>query len=102
MRLQRGAQETRAALPGQDRQAAFQRATAALRKVLQQQALAQHGVGGLGQRMTLARAQRAVVAEEGGNDAVGGLVELQHGAQQLDAEVDKGVGMHGADYPAHP
>jgi hypothetical protein len=55
LRRERAAQEGLAALPGQDGQPALQRAAAALRQVLEQQALAQHGVGRLGQRVALAR-----------------------------------------------
>ena len=67
---------------------------AALRQVLEQQPLAQHGVGGLGQRVALARAQRAVLAEEGRHHAVGRRVELQHRAQQFGGEVEQGVRVH--------
>ena len=63
------------ALPGQDRQAALERAAAALGQVLEQQALAQHRVGRLGQRVALARAQLAVLAEEVRDDDVRGHVE---------------------------
>jgi hypothetical protein len=83
------------ALPGQDRQAALERAAAALGQVLEQQALAQHGVGRLGQRVALARAQFAVLAEEVRDDDVRRHVELADLAQQFGGDVEEGVRMHG-------
>jgi uncharacterized membrane protein len=67
-----GAQEAVVALPGQDRETALEFALARLREVLPQQALAQHRVGGLGERVALAAAERAMGAEVVGDDAVGG------------------------------
>src|SRR2546427_8738194 len=73
---------------------------AALREVLKQQALAQHGIGRFGQRMSLARAEVAMLAEEGRHHAVGRRIELEHGLEQLGREVQQGIRMHGIDYPA--
>ena len=90
VRFERALQEAIGALPAQDGQAALQRATAALRKVLEQQPPAQHRIGRLGQRVALARAQVAVRAEEGRHHAVGGRIQLQHLADQVGAQVEQG------------
>ena len=91
---QRRAQEAFVALPAEDGQAPLHLALAGLREVLEQQALAQHGVGGLGQRVALAAAERAVLAEEVRHDVVGRLLELQHAVQQFGGEFEQGVGVH--------
>jgi len=97
---QPAAQVGRLALPRQHRQPPLQRAAAALRQVLPQQAPPQHRVRGLGQRVALAMAERLVLAEEGADDAVGRLVHLQHVAQQLRGEVQQGGGVHGSGVAA--
>ena len=91
---QRGAQKAFVALPGEHREATLHLALARLRQVLEQQALAQHGVGGLGQRVALAAAQRAVLAEEVRDDAVGGVLQLQHAVNQFGGEFEQGVRVH--------
>ena len=85
-------------LPCQARidQAAFERAAAALGQMLEQQALAQHGIGGLGQRVALARAQLAVLAEEVRDDDVRGHVELADLAEQFGGGVEEDGRMHGS------
>ena len=87
------------ALPGQQGQAALLRAVARLRQVGPQQALAQHGVGRLGQGVPLTLAQGLLLAEKVGNDAVGRGVELEHLTDELGREVEERFRMHGRDYP---
>jgi hypothetical protein len=67
--------------------------------VLVEQALPQHGVGGLGQCMALARAEHLVPAEEVRDHDVGGHVELAHLAQEIGGEVEERVRVHGGGDP---
>ena len=91
---QRGTQEAVVPLPAEDRQAALRLALSRLRQVLEQQAPAEHRIGRFGQRMALATAQGAVLAEVIGDDAVGGVLEAQHAMQQLGGVLEQGVRMH--------
>ena len=99
VRLERALQEALGTLPAEDGQAPLRRASGALRQVLEQQPPAQHGVGGLGQRVALARTQVAVGAEEGRHHAVGRSIELQHLADQLGARSSSEAGCIAAIIP---
>ena len=71
VRPERTAQHRLAALPAEDGQTPLERAMPALREMLEEQPLAKHGVGRFRERVALARAEVAVLAEEGGDDTVG-------------------------------
>ena len=95
LRLVQGrAQKALVALPRKHREAPFHLALARLRKVLKQQPLAQHRIGRFRQRVTLAAAERAVLAKEVGDDAVGRMLQLQHAVQQFGAQFEKRVRVH--------
>ena len=59
-------------------------------------------VHGVGEHVALARAERALLAEEVGDDAIGRVLEAQHAVQQLGRALEQGVRMHRGDYPAVP
>ena len=96
---QRCAQEAGVALPAEDRQAPLRFAAARLRQMPIERELAQHGIGRLGQRVPLARAERARFAKELGDDAIGGVLETQQSVHQLGRGLEQGVRMHRGDYP---
>ena len=62
------------------------------------QPLAQHRVGGLGQRVAFAHAQGAVLPEEVRDHPVGGGVELKDSVKKFGGKFDQGVGVHPDDY----
>ena len=65
--------------------------------MVEQQLLAQHGVGRLGQGRPLAGTEFAVIAEEPGNHLVGGMIEFQDEADQIGTGLQQGFGMHEGD-----
>jgi len=62
--------------------------------VLEQQALAQDAVRGLGERVPFAGTELAVGAEEVGHHAVGGGLELEHLVQQIGGKFKQGIRVH--------
>ena len=49
--------------------------------------------------VAIARAERALLAEEVGDDAVGRMLEAQHAMHELGLRLEQGGRMHRADYP---
>ena len=69
-------------------------AAAAAGQGLKAQLVAQHGVGGFGQRGAFARAQAAVLPKKARDHAVGWVLKQQHLLHQGGAGIKKGFGMH--------
>ena len=92
---ERALQEVARTVKAEDGHAPLLRPAAGRRQVVEQQLLAQHGVDGFGQRGALARPERAVVAEEAGDNLVGWMIEFQDQADQFGAGIEQGFGMHG-------
>jgi hypothetical protein len=72
------------------------RKSSAFSKSAPSEATAQHVVGGFGERMALAGAQRTILAKEGRDDAICGGVELHHLVKQIGGKFEKSVRMHAA------
>jgi hypothetical protein len=66
--------------------------------MLIEQPLPQYRVGGFSQRVPLAHAQRAVLAEEIRDHPVGRGFELQDSVEEFGGKFDKSVGVHPVDY----
>ena len=100
--VERRAQDAGVALPGEDRQAALHLAAAAVGRAgemaIERQPPHQRERA-VGERRALARAERALLAEEVGDDAVGRMLEAQDAVHELGRGLEQGVRMHRGDYP---
>jgi hypothetical protein len=83
------------AAPGEDREAALERPRARRREMAMQGELAQQREEGLGERVAVACAERALLAEEIGGDTVGGMLEAQHATHELGLCSEQGRRVHG-------
>jgi hypothetical protein len=99
--VERSVESLVAALPAEDREAPIERPPrlARLREMAPQRELAQQREDAVGEGMAVARAERALGAKEVGDDAVGGMLEAQHAADELGLGLEQGLRMHRRDYP---
>ena len=103
--VERGVEDAGVALPDEQRQAPLDLAAAAVgraRQMAPERQLPQQRERAVGEHVAIARAERALLAKEVGDDAIGGMLEAQHAMHELGLRLEQGGRMHRPDYPWPP